>query len=289
MRNFLLLFLVLSVSASNAQEFQAFTIYNKKGRKVAPDAMVKNLANYDVVLVGELHNNSINHWLQLRLTKALYRLKNGRVILGAEMFERDNQDGLNAYLEGKISAVRLSDSVRLWTNFKTDYKPLLDFAKEHRLKFIATNVPRKYASLTAKQGITSLDTLRAIEKRNMAPLPIKIDMKTPGYTEMLTMMGDHAGSTAINFVAAQAIKDATMAESILQNLVPGTLFIHYNGNYHSKEYGGIYWYLKQKRSNLRVAVLSVEEADNIDLPFPEKDFVATEYNLVVPADMTKTY
>jgi uncharacterized iron-regulated protein len=93
----------------------------------------------------------------------------------------------------------------------------------------------------------------------------------------------------MNFIAAQAIKDATMAESILENMKTGQTFIHYNGNYHSKEFGGIYWYIKQKNPNMKMAVISVFESEDPYLRVPEKDYKPTDFNLIIPADMTKTY
>lgn len=243
-----------------------------------------------MVLFGELHNNSIVHWLQLKFTEALYQQKNSQLILGAEMFERDNQPQLDRYLSGKLDPKNLKDSVRLWNNYITDYKPLLDFAKAKNLKFIAGNIPRKYASQVAKQGLESLNTLDTKEKAYIATLPIKVTLDTPGYKEMKTMMGDHADDLKVmNFISAQAVKDATMAESIINNLEPGKTFVHYNGNYHSKEYGGIYWYLKQRNPNLKIAVISVFESETPKLSVPEKDYVPTDFNLIVPADMTKTY
>ncbi|MBW7839221.1 MAG: ChaN family lipoprotein, partial [Chitinophagaceae bacterium] len=80
---------------------------------------------------------------------------------------------------------------------------------------------------------------------------------------------DHSGPRAMNFVAAQAIKDATMAESILENLKRKQLMLHFEGDYHSKEYGGIYWYLKEKKKRLKIAVVSVFESDDLSLPLPE--------------------
>ena len=206
------------------------------------------------------------------------------------MFERDNQSQLNNYLSGKFDAKTLKDSARIWANFATDYKPLVDFAKDKKLKFIATNVPRKYASQTAKEGLESLNKLSEKDKSYIAQLPIKVTLDTPGYPEMKKMMGDHAeGTKVMNFISAQAIKDATMAESILKNFESGKTFIHYNGNFHSKEFGGIYWYIKQKNPNLKMAVISVFESENPELKVPEKEYIPTDFNLVIPADMTKTY
>lgn len=281
--------IIFQVSFVMAQEVKPFQFYNQKGKTVKFDKMVKDLAKYDVVFIGEHHNNSINHWLQLRITKALFDQKKGQLTLGAEMFERDNQTQLNDYLSGKLDEKILKDSMRLWQNFTTDYKPLVDFAKENNLKFIATNIPRRYASIVAKKGLDSLNTVTQKEKSWMMKLPVEVTLDTPGYPEMMEMMGDHAGPNAMNFVKAQAVKDATMAESIYKNFETGKLFLHYHGDYHSKEYGGIYWYLKKLNPDLKIAVISVFESEDEKLPLPTEDFIPTEYNLVFPADMTKTY
>lgn len=284
-----LTFFIFQISFLNAQEVKPFQFYNQKGKTVKFDKMIKDLANYDVVLFGEHHNNSINHWLQLRITKALFEQKKGQLTLGAEMFERDNQTQLNDYLSGKLDEKVLKDSMRLWNNYETDYRPLVDFAKEKKLKFIATNIPRRYASIVARKGLDSLNTVAESEKAWMMKLPVEVTLDTPGYPEMKEMMGDHAGPTVMNFIAAQAVKDATMAESILENFEFGKLFLHYNGDYHSKEYGGIYWYLKKMNPDLKIAVISVFESEEARLSFDIKEVVPTEFNLVFPSDMTKTY
>ncbi|MEY8759295.1 ChaN family lipoprotein [Chryseobacterium tongliaoense] len=290
MKNIFIAVLMIGFGLMDAQNFKAYQFYNQKGKAVKTDKLVKELAAYDVVFIGENHNSSINHWLQLKITEALYEKKNGQLILGAEMFERDNQSQLNQYLSGKLDAKTLKDSARLWNNFTTDYKPLVDFAKNKKLNFIATNIPRKYASQTAKEGLESLNKLSEKEKSYIAQLPITVTLDTPGYPEMKAMMGEHAeGTKVMNFISAQATKDATMAESILKNIQAGKTFIHYNGNYHSKEFGGIYWYIKQKNPNLKMAVISVFESENPELKIPEKDYIPTDFNLIIPADMTKTY
>jgi uncharacterized iron-regulated protein len=290
MKNIFIAILLIGFGFINAQDFKAYQFYDKKGKEINTEKLVKELANYDVVFFGENHNSSINHWLQLKITEALFEKKNGQLILGAEMFERDNQSQLNQYLSGKFDAKTLKDSARLWNNFTTDYKPLVDFAKDKKLNFIATNIPRKYASQTSKEGLESLNNVSEKEKTYIAQLPIKVTLDTPGYPEMKAMMGDHAdGTKVMNFISAQATKDATMAESILKNLQAGKTFIHYNGNYHSKEFGGIYWYIKQKNPNLKMAVISVFESENPELKIPEKEYIPTDFNLIIPADMTKTY
>jgi len=283
--------IAFSIYFSYAQELKAYQIYNEKGKAVSFGKMIKQLSKYDVVLFGEFHNNSINHWLELKTAEALYRQTDSNLILGAEMFERDNQAAVNRYLAGRTDADQLAEEARLWPNFKTDYQPLLDFAKQHHLNFVATNIPRRYAAVVAKYGMDSLSKLPAVEQKYIAELPVKVDLATPGYKEMEAMMKDHAGDKVVNFISAQAVKDATMAESIYNIRKKGTLFLHVNGNYHSKEHGGIYWYLMKEKKwlqKLKVAVISVDLSDNEKLSLPD-DAQLTEFNIVLPKDMTTTY
>jgi uncharacterized iron-regulated protein len=275
--------LLLIFGGLMAQQKPAYILYNSKGKKVSYQKMIKQLVEQDVVLFGEYHNNAIAHWLQLSVTKDCQSLKS--LVLGAEMFEQDNQAALNNYLSGSISAKGLDSAARLWKNYPTDYAPLVNFAKEQKIVFAATNVPRKYASLVAKGGFQALDTLSAKEKSWIAPLPIAYDANLPGYKNMIAMMGGHGGE---NLPKAQAIKDATMAHFILANAKPGALFIHYNGSYHSENYEGINWYLKNKSPNIKIVTITTVSQKDIKTLLAENKGKA-DYIICVDADMTNTY
>ena len=182
--------------------------------------MIRVLSEKDIVLFGEFHNNPISHWLQLSVTKDCGELRD--LVLGAEMFEQDNQQALDLYLQGKINDKELDSLVRLWKNYKTDYAPLVNYARERKLSFAASNVPRRYAAMVAKGGFEALDTIPLTQKAWIAPLPIAYDPELPGYKKMKEMLPGHGGD---NLPKAQAIKDATMAHFILQYFKPGK-FIH---------------------------------------------------------------
>jgi len=246
--------------------------------------MFKTLKQKDIVLFGEFHNNPIAHWLQLEVTKDLG--ENRKLILGAEMFEQDNQVALNAYIQGKISARGLDSAARLWSNYKTDYAPLVNYAKENKLVFAATNVPRRYASMVSRAGFSVLDTLKENEKAWMAPLPILYDSTLSGYVKMLEMMPGH--NNAFNFPKAQALKDATMAHFILKYFIPGSLFIHFNGAYHSENYEGILWYLKQAQPALKyVTITTVSQKELFSLLSENKG--KADFIICIDEDMTTTY
>lgn len=276
-------FLFITTLPAYNQEKDAHVLFDKKGKKVTYEKMFEELAKKDIILFGELHNNPISHWLQLELTKDLYnRVK---IELGAEMFETDNQEVLDKYLQGEIDEKALDSLARLWKNYKTDYAPLVNFAKTNKLSFTATNIPRKYASMVHKKGFEALDTLSTAEKSLMAPLPILFDPELPSYKNILTMMGDHG---TLDLVKAQAIKDATMAHFIMKNFEYGTLFIHFNGAYHSDQYEGILWYLKKSNDKLNYGTIStVSQADVQRLE--KENFGKADFIICVDEDMTETY
>ncbi len=276
--------LLLLISLSGfAQNKPAYQLFDAKGKKTTYKKLLKASENSELVLFGEYHDNPISHWLQLSLTKELHKTK--PLVLGAEMIERDNQTQLNQYLSGEINQKALDTLARLWNNYKTDYKPLVDFAKENKLRFVATNIPRRYASMVYRGGFEALDTLSGNQKEWIAPLPVKYDALLPQYQKMLEMAQGHGGD---NLPKAQAIKDATMGYSIVSNLKPNWVFIHYHGSYHSDFYEGIYWYVKQEKPNLKIVTIAT--VSQTDLSKLEKEHLGrADFILVIDEDMTKTY
>ena len=267
----------------NAQDKKAYQLFDKKGKKVTFDKVIKETLKTEVVLFGEFHDNPICHWLQLELTKEIAAKR--QVVLGAEMIEADNQRQLNDYLSGKITQKQLDSTARLWPNYKTDYKPLVDFAKASKLPFIATNIPRRYASMVHKKGFEILETLTDEEKTWIAPQPIAYDKDLPGYTEMMKMMGEH---TSINMPKAQASKDATMAYFITKNLQPNSVFIHFNGSFHSDNFDGINWYLRKYQPEIKIVTISTVEQNQLK-KLENEHLNKADFILVVDENMTKTH
>lgn len=268
---------------SFAQDKKAYQIFDKKGKKSSYEKVLKAAEKSDVVLFGEYHDNSVVHWLQLEFTKDLAQKKD--LVLGAEMLEADNQKQLDQYLNGEINQKQLDSSARLWKNYKTDYKPLVDFAKEKKFSFIATNVPRRYASLVFKKDLVALDSLSAQEKSWIAPLPIEFDINLPGYKSMMGMQGGHEGD---KMPKAQAIKDATMAYFINKNRKENSIFVHYNGTYHSDNYEGINWYLKKLDADIKIVTIAMVEQKDISKLDAEHHNKA-DFVLVIDEDVTRTH
>jgi uncharacterized iron-regulated protein len=342
MKKILLLALLFVFSYSvNSEELPAYKLYDKDGDEVDFSDLVDEALDHQIVFFGELHNNPICHWLQLELSKAVYG-ENKNLKLGFEMFESDDQLIINEYFNDLYSENRFKDEMKLWKNYSTDYKPLLDFAKDNKLELIATNTPRRYATLVAKQGFEALDSLTDEAKSYIAPLPIEVDLELPGYKKMGEMFGGSHGSAKPKMPAkskkmristdsthsgmerdpkamrnsiaeppskpkmgkhpmkksgsdmmtklkqAQALKDATMAHFTMENLDEDGIFIHFNGTYHSNNFEGIVWFIKQKMPDKKIlTIASIEKDDTDELTDEEKKLA--DFILVIPKSMTKTY
>lgn len=276
-------FLLFSIGGF-AQKGVPYRIYNSKGKAVTFDKMVRGLKGVEVVLFGEFHDNSLGHWLQLELLKTMHLKRD--LIVGAEMFEADNQDALDAYLSGVLSENDFLKEVRLWDNYRTDYRPLVEFAKGNKLSFVATNVPRRYASRVYKLGVASLDSISDEEKLWMTPLPFPYEPNLPGYKKMMTMFDD--GHVNENLPKAQAIKDATMAHFIYNSLGGSKMFIHFNGAYHSDFYEGIVWYLKRYDVDLRIVTISMAIQDDV-FKWENENNGKADFVIVIDGNISKTF
>lgn len=276
--------------AIQAQPLDAYRIYKANGEQTDFGSMATEVAKSQVILFGELHDNPIAHWLQLELTKDLFQKFGPALTLGAEMFETDNQLLLDEYLNGQISQRNFEAEARLWNNYKTDYKPLVEFANENKLVFLATNIPRRYASMVAKGGFEALDNISPDAKEFIAPLPPPYDAELPGYKAMLQMMGmpGKKGASNENFPKAQAIKDATMGWVISEYLTDNNKIIHYHGTYHSNNYEGIVWYVKTYKPNTSISTIATVLQDNLSI-LDNSNLNLADFIIVVPTTMTRTY
>jgi uncharacterized iron-regulated protein len=287
-KTILLLFVLFLLGAAMKSDKQAYLFFDLKGKATGYNDVLKSALESDIVLFGELHNSPVCHWLELELTKDLYAEKKENLIMGAEMFETDNQLILNEYLSGKIKEKNFEEEAKLWDNYKTDYKPLVKFAMENKIPFVASNIPRRYASLVNKKGLEALDSLTNEAKAYLPPLPIAYDPELKGYKGLVEMMKEAGGHDTLNIAKAQAIKDATMAYFILQNWREGKTFIHYNGTYHSDNFEGIVWYIRREMPDLKIMTISSVEQDTLDV-LKEENLNLADYTLCIPSSMCKTY
>ena len=285
----ILVVLLFVAGTAWSQARPAYQIFTADGKPADYGAILQAMKGRDVVLFGEYHDNPISHWLQLELTRDMGNAQ--PIVLGAEMFETDNQQALDDFLAGKITAKGLDTAARLWKNYKTDYAPLVDFAREKGIRFVATNIPRRYAAIVNQKGFEGLDSINAHQRAMIAPLPIKYDSTLECYASIGNAVGEGMAHTTMHLGEAQAIKDATMAHFILKNWESGKTFLHFNGSYHSDDFQGTVWYVNLYGKRLpyipKVVTISALEQDTLD-DLSQENIGKADFIICIPSSMTKT-
>lgn len=282
---------VATLTAHAQQAPEAYRLYDHAGKAASYEQVVEGLAEADVAFIGEIHNCTMTHWLELKLLQALYNkhAKEGLTV-GMEMLEADNQLIVDEYLQGTISSDRFEAECRLWDNYSTDYEPLVYFAKRNGLNLVGTNVPRRYASVVKERGLAYLDSLSAEAKSFLPPLPIAYqanDNASEGFA-LMAMLGKGKGADPDRMAQAQAIKDATMAWHIAQALKGGKPMVHFNGNIHTDSGEGIVTYLKQyapKATFKTIRAVRQEGIDQLDSTY----LGLADFYICVPEDMSMSY
>jgi uncharacterized iron-regulated protein len=238
----------------------------------------------DVVFFGELHGEPAAHRAQLDLLESLAR-RGAAVTVALEMFERDVQVELDAFLSGEISEEVFLERSRPWPNYSPDYRPLVETARANGWPVIAGNVPRSLAAAVARGG---LDTLHAMDPPAHAYLAEVFDCPADAYfrrfeeqmaAHPMPGASDPAATAARvrRFYEAQCVKDETMAESIARFADPSSRIVHFNGAFHSDYRLGIVPRLERRRPGARVLVISTVRGD----PGPDAADRA-DFLLVVP-------
>ncbi len=246
------------------------------------EAMLADLARADVVFVGEQHDDPATHRLERAILEGLARRRSNMVV-AMEMFERDVQSALDEYLAGRLSEAEFLKVARPWPRYATDYRPLVEFARAHGWRVVASNVPRRYASSVSKSGLVALEAVPAAERKLMATrIHCPLDDYFKRFARQMNSHPDTSGQPAgqqpesqqramiERFYYAQCLKDETMAESIAEVLLnhsgplPRPLVVHFNGAFHSDYYFGAAARTKQRLTKSQIKVLSIVPVEDLD-------------------------
>ena len=210
------------------------------GRGLRWRDLAGRLAEANVIFVGEQHDDPETHKLEARLFADVHKKVGSRLTLAMEMIERDGQVGLNDYLAGKIDEAMFSKTVTLWKTYPTDYRAMVEYAKQNRLPLLGSNAPNKYVRLVGQKGISGLESLTPLEKPLVATAitaPAGDTYQKKFYATMQGMGASHGpamDASRLRYIyEAQCLRDDTMAETIVQALEQGRVVYHVNGSFHS--------------------------------------------------------
>lgn len=266
---YLLIFMMAISGFAQSQITEAnYRIYDAKGNPASLEKILAEIGNVDVVFLGEQHDDAVAHFLQAEIFRLAVEQFGGKrkATLSLEMFERDVQIIVNEYLSNQISEQHFLSSSRPWGNYNTDYRPLVELAKEKKLEVIAANAPRRYVNMVSRLGRDSLNNLAPEAKKWLAPIPY--GEASDAYTKKFNaLMGGMTGAntpTQHSPLNSQALWDATMAYSIAQHLKKNkkALIVHLNGSFHTENRLGMVEHLLKYRSKTRVLVVTMRYEDD---------------------------
>lgn len=218
------------------------------------------------MFLGETHDDPTAHTLELELLKSLHAA--GPVVLSMEMFERDVQSVLDEYLSSTIIEEHLLASGRAWSNYKSDYRPLVEFAKEQKLPVVAANAPRRYVNRVTRLGRESLDSLSSHARATLPPLPYAEASERYGkkFHEVMEKVRRQSNRPVdpVKSLAAQSLWDAAMAFSIAEALMrhPNSRVVQVNGSFHSEDRLGIPEHLERYRPGTKSVVVTMVSHKN---------------------------
>ncbi|MFN0087010.1 MAG: ChaN family lipoprotein [Blastocatellia bacterium] len=276
-------------SPHNGSGYLPHRVYDSGGKRFSDfEAMLLALSRSEVVFVGEQHDDPATHRVERSILEGLAR-RGVDVVVAMEMFERDTQQPVDDYLGGKITEEEFLKASRPWPRYATDYRPLIEFARAHRWRVIASNTPRRIASQFSRKGMEALPAIPENE-RNLLAAEIKCpaddyfakfaevigdghpvgDGKTPGKDQ-------EAERKAMidRFYYAQCVKDETMAESIVARMGPNVssqpkpVIVHFNGAFHSDFRLGTAARVIRRMPKSAVRVVTIVPVDDLDEVKPE--------------------
>ncbi|AOY90357.1 hypothetical protein BKP64_17480 [Marinobacter salinus] len=258
-------------------QYDARIVEASTGRQLSIEALADQLVTTDVVVVGEYHGHHGSHLLQSQLQRALFQLR-PKQVLTMEQFDLAHQAELDLYMAGKTGETEMIEDAGAWDNYRASYRPLVEFARTHKVPLVAANAPAQIVRCVGRMGPAYLDKLGAGIR---ARLPEQPFIDTPGYSEKFVqaITGSHGtGDPAIsermnNTYRAQLLRDNTMAARILEarETHPGHQILHLTGTFHSEGRLGTVALLTRRAPDLSVAVITPAFWTTSDKGIPLED------------------
>ncbi len=233
--------------------FYDYQIYTSETAVSLPQ-LVDNLERADVILVGEWHSHAGTHRFQADLLASMHQ-SSANIALAMEQFSRDQQSLVNEYLNGEIGEQILIKQGNAWPNYTSDYRPLIEFARQHHLDVLAANAPKKIVKCIGRKGLAWVKNLSKEERGFIAT---NIDTSDSPYKQKF-MASMHHGKPEknANLYAAQVSWDETMADSIVRYLSEhsNAKILLTAGKFHVADGLGIAASIKRRNPALNIAII----------------------------------
>jgi uncharacterized iron-regulated protein len=190
-------------------------VSGRNGAVLTPGDLVGELADAQLILIGQTHTSAESHRVQLQVIEALHRAGR-RVRVGLEMFPYTEQASLDSWVSGTWSADDFLAKARWYEHWGYHwgyYEDIFRFARAQRLPMLALNVPRDVVAAVRRQGLEQLPP----EQAKHLPPSIDVDnaehlmLFKASFDEDDTLHGAMTDDAWKGMLAAQATWDAAMA------------------------------------------------------------------------------
>ena len=239
------------------------------GEIIPFERFLDRLAKVDAVFVGETHTDETTHRVELAVYDGLLRRRAGKVVLAMEMFERDVQAQLDAYISGEIDEAMFLAHARPWSNYRAAYRPMIELARAHRRPVVASNFPRPLLRQIAMGGEDSYGD--AVAEAGHRQLPTKLFPNTDAYWRRVdNAIRSHRamiaarGGMGNRLLSTQCLWDNAMGEACAYALDdhPGHTVVHVNGAFHSAYWDGTVRQFQLRKPDAKVATVAVVSVGN---------------------------
>jgi uncharacterized iron-regulated protein len=280
-----------------------YRVFTGAGEPATLDDVVAAMGLNEVVFIGEIHDDPTGHALEAELFRRAHETygtgtaeadATRSVAASLEFFQHDAQPIVNEYLDGLITEKAFTAASRPWPRYKTDYRPIVEYAKEHGLPVVAANAPRRYMNRVSRLGRESLNDLSAEALSHLAPLPYGKASRAYLDQWVMTMasvmeheqtkcgipiaeepsetqdqaapptMGNHGASGSL--FDGQVLWDATMAYWISDHLArnPDALVLHMVGAFHVQRGTGTPEQLVRYRPGVSSMIITMRSVENVE-------------------------
>ena len=210
-------------------------------RSIDLQTIIPQLAEKRVVYVGENHEQNEHHLVQMAVIQGIHQ-RYPDLAIGMEYFQWPFQNYLDRYVVGELDEeemLRKTEYFQRWSFDYRLYRPILQYAREHRIPLLALNVPAELSKKVARKGLADLSN----EERSQ--LPATIDRSNKAYRQRLREVFKEHGfmknADFEHFLEAQLLWDEGMARQAANYLRehPGRRLVILAGNGHLAYRAGI--------------------------------------------------
>ena len=236
---------------------QGFYKYKDSTYIAVPPSTI-NHEDYDVILIGETHDNQLHHHFQSFLLSNFIN-ENNKYVLALEMIEKNKKLFINQWIKNFISDQDFKEKIN-WDTFWgfqwDDYLTLLNIAKFNSVDINGINTSQEVIKFISEYGLNEASKKKIIDD---IPFNINKDYRN----RLLSYFDQHKSLSNFEkqkfefFIESQTYWDYTFAKNIVELLNNDTKVISISGTGHIEYENGISWQINKINPNIKILTIAL--------------------------------